>query len=572
MTSAHPRSGAGQRTARAPAGQAAYPPPGGQPRRAPPAWQALAQHASELRAVTLGELFDRDPDRGRDLTVETCGLYADFAKHHLTRDTVRLLAELACECGLAEATAAMFAGEPINTSERRPALHVALRAPRGATILLDGHTVVPDVHSMLDRMAGFANRVRDGRWTGHTGKPIRTVVNIGIGGSDLGPRMAYHALRRYADPRLQARLLSNVDGAAFVDATRDLDPAETLFVVVSKSWHTSETLANATTARAWVLDAFAGDTAAVARHFAAVSANADGVAGFGIDPANMFGFWDWVGGRYSLDSAVGLSLMIMIGAEHFTGMLGGFRAMDEHFLTAPPGRNLPALMGLISVWYNNFLGAQTEAVMPYSHALAHLPGYLQQLEMESNGKRVTLTGRRVDHQTGQIIWGQPGTNGQHAFYQLLHQGTKLVPADLIGVTAPLSDLPGHHDLLVANLFAQAEALAFGRTAEQLRAAGVPDWQVPYRICPGNQPTTMLLLDTLSPRSLGSLLAAYEHKVFTEGVIWGIDSFDQWGVELGKILAGAILDDLTADQPPAGRHDSSTSSLIRRYRRLRHRRP
>ncbi len=558
-------------TITASAGQAAYPPPGGQPRRALPAWQALARHANQLHAVTLRELFDRDPGRGADLTAETCGLYADFSKNRLSRDTLRLLAQLARECGLAEATAAMFAGEPVNTSERRPALHVALRAPRGARILLDGRNVVPGVHAMLDRMAGFADQVRDGRWTGHTGKPIRTVVNIGIGGSDLGPRMACHALRHYADPRLQARFLSNVDGAAFADATRDLDPAETLFVVVSKSWHTSETLTNARTARAWVLDAFGGDTAAVARHFAAVSANADAVAGFGIDPASMFGFWDWVGGRYSLGSAAGLSLMIMIGPERFTDMLNGFHAMDEHFRSAPADRNLPALMGLISVWYNNFLGAQTEAVLPYSHALAHLPAYLQQLEMESNGKRVALTGRPVDHQTGQVIWGQPGTNAQHAFCQLLHQGTKLIPADLIGVAAPLSDLTDRQDLLVANLFAQAEALAFGRTADQLRTAGVPGWQIPYRVCPGNRPTTTLLLDALSPRSLGSLLAAYEHKVFTEGVIWGIDSFDQWGVELGKILARTILDDLTGDHPPAGRHDSSTSALIRRYRRLRHRR-
>lgn len=552
------------------AGQEEYPPPGGQPRRALPAWQTLARHASQLRAMTLRELFDRDPDRGRDLTVETCGLYADFAKHHLTRDTVRLLAQLARECGLAEATAAMFAGELVNTSELRPALHVALRAPYGATMLLDGRNVVPGVHAMLGRMAEFARQIRDGRWTGHTGKPIRTVVNIGIGGSDLGPRMACHALRRYSDPGLQARFLSNVDGAAFVDVTSGLDPAETLFVVVSKSWHTTETLANATAARGWVLNAFAGDPAAVGRHFAAVSANTEGAADFGIDPANIFGVWDWVGGRYSLDSAAGLSLMIMIGAEHFTEMLSGFHAMDEHFRTSPPHRNLPVLMGLISVWYNNFLGAQTEAVLPYGHALAHLPAYLQQLEMESNGKRVTLTGHPVGHQTGQVIWGQPGTNAQHSFFQLLHQGTKLIPADLIGVAAPLSDLTGHHDMLVANLFAQAEGLAFGRTAEQLRAVGVPDWQIPYRVCPGNRPTTTLLLDALSPRGLGSLLAAYEHKVFTEGVIWAIDSFDQWGVELGKILARAILDDITSSHPPAGQHDSSTSSLIRRYRRLRHR--
>jgi glucose-6-phosphate isomerase len=518
--------------------------------------------------MTLRTLFDQDPDRAHDLAFETCGMYVDLSKHRITRTTLQLLLDLAQQCGVTQRRDAMFAGEKINVSERRAVLHVTLRAPRDAVITVDGHNVMPEVHQVLDRMAAFTRRVRLGEWTGHTGRRIRTVINIGIGGSDLGPRMTYQALLPYADPQLQARFVSNVDGAEFIEATRDLDPAETLFIISSKSWHTAETLTNARTARQWILDAFDGDTAAVAKHFVAVSTNAEGVAEFGIDPQNMFGFWDWVGGRYSMDSAVGLSLMLTIGPDQFAQMLAGFHDLDEHFRTTPPQRNIPLLMGLIEVWYNNFLGAQTQAVLPYSHYLAHLPAYLQQLEMESNGKHVTLAGHHVDYQTGQIIWGQPGTNGQHAFYQLLHQGTKLVPADLIGVLQPLSTLTHQHDMLLANIFAQAEALAFGRTEHQLRQAGSPEEQIPHRVCEGNRPTTTLLLDQLSPRRLGSLIALYEHKVFTEGVIWDIDSFDQWGVELGKILATTIIDELTADNPPTLAHDSSTNALIRRYRAAR----
>ena len=539
-------------------------------RRELPAWQALQRHADEMHGVTLRALFDQDSDRAQDLAFETSGMYVDFSKHRITCTTVRLLLELARQCEVAERRDAMFAGEKINVSEHRAVLHVALRAPRDAVITVDGHNVVPQVHQVLDRMAEFTRRVRSGDWTGHTGRRIRTVINIGIGGSDLGPRMAYQALLPYTDPQLQARFVSNVDGAEFVDATRDLDPAETLFIVASKSWHTLETLTNARTARAWILDAFDGDTTAVAQHFVAVSTNTEAVAEFGIDPQNMFGFWDWVGGRYSMDSAVGLSLMLAVGSDQFAQMLAGFHELDEHFRTTPPERNIPLLMGLIEVWYNNFVGAQTQAVLPYSHYLAHLPAYLQQLEMESNGKHVTLAGQHVDYQTGQIVWGQPGTNGQHAFYQLLHQGTKLVPADLIGVVQPLSPLTEQHDLLLANVFAQAEALAFGRSEQELRQAGSPEEQIPYRVCEGNRPTTTLLLDQLSPRRLGSLIALYEHKVFTQGVIWDIDSFDQWGVELGKILATTIINELTADHPPNLAHDSSTNELIRRYRAGRER--
>ena len=534
-------------------------------RRELPAWQALQRHADELHGVTLRALFDQDPERARDLGFETCGMYVDFSKHLVTPTTMGLLLDLAQQCAVTQRRDAMFAGEKINISERRAVLHVALRAPRDAMIAVDGHNVVAEVHQVLDRMAEFTRRVRSGEWTGHTGRRIRTVINIGIGGSDLGPRMAYQALLPYADPQLSARFVSNVDGADFVTATADLDPAETLFIVSSKSWHTLETLTNARAARAWILDAFGGDTAAVAKHFVAVSTNAQGVAEFGIDPQNMFGFWDWVGGRYSMDSAVGLSLMLAIGPDQFTELLAGFHDLDEHFRTTPSERNIPVLMGLLEVWYNNFLGAQTQAVLPYSHYLEHLPAYLQQLEMESNGKHVTLVGQHVDYQTGQIIWGQPGTNGQHAFYQLLHQGTKLVPADLIGVVQPLSKLTDQHDLLLANVLAQAEALAFGRSEDQLRQAGVPEEEIPHRVCEGNRPTTTVLLDQLSPRRLGSLIALYEHKVFTEGVIWDIDSFDQWGVELGKILATTIIEELTADEPPSLAHDSSTNELIRRYR-------
>jgi glucose-6-phosphate isomerase len=537
-------------------------------RRELPAWQALEQHADKVVGLTLAQLFDDDPDRARDLSFELAGMDVDLSKHRITRDTVALLLELAQQCGVAERRDAMFAGEKINVSEGRAVLHTALRAPRDAVVEVDGQDVVPGVHEVLDRMSEFARRVRSGAWTGHTGERIRTVVNIGIGGSDLGPRMAYQALLPYAGPDLGARFVANVDGAEFATATADLDPARTLFVVCSKSWHTLETLTNAHTARRWILDAFDGDESAVAKHFVAVSTNAEGVAEFGIDPANMFGFWDWVGGRYSMDSAVGLSLMVAVGPEHFGEMLAGFHEMDEHFRTTPPERNVPLLMGLLAVWYDNFLGAQTQAVLPYSHYLAHLPAYLQQLEMESNGKHVTLDGAPVDHQTGQIIWGQPGTNGQHAFYQLLHQGTKLVPADLIGVLEPLSALTEQHDLLLANVFAQAEALAFGRSESELRAAGSPEEEIPHRVCEGNRPSTTILLDELSPRRLGSLIALYEHKVFTEGAVWGIDSFDQWGVELGKILATTIIGELTAEEPPTLAHDSSTNALIRRYRRAR----
>ncbi|PRZ41784.1 glucose-6-phosphate isomerase [Antricoccus suffuscus] len=533
-----------------------------------PAWRELEQHARDMKDVTLRELFDEDPFRVRDFSFDELGLYADFAKNRVTRDTMRMLLDLAEQAGLSERIEAMFAGDKINVSEDRAVLHVALRADRNATIDVDGHNVVPDVHEVLDRMAAFADKVRSGEWTGHTGKRIRNVINIGIGGSDLGPRMAYQALLPFSDRDLRVEFVSNIDGAEFVEATRGLDPAETIFIVCSKSWHTLETLTNAGAARDWVLAAFNGDTAAVARHFVAVSTNADGVREFGIDTDNMFGFWDWVGGRYSFDSAVGLSLMVAVGPDNFTEMLAGFRAVDEHVRKTKLDRNIPVLMGLLSVWYNNFLGAQTQAVLPYSHYLAHLPAYFQQLEMESNGKHVTLAGDQVDYQTGQIIWGQPGTNGQHAFYQLIHQGTKLIPCDFIGVAKPLSDLEHQHDLLIANVFAQTEALAFGRSEKELRDAGSPEAQIPHRVCKGNQPTTTLMLDQLSPRSLGTLIALYEHKVLTEGVIWGIDSFDQWGVELGKILAGTIADEVTADGAPSLKHDESTSELIRRYRKSR----
>ena len=533
-----------------------------------PAWRELEQHARDMKDVTLRELFDDDPFRVRDFSFDQLGLYVDFAKNRITRDTMRMLLDLAEQTGLSERIEAMFAGDKINVSEDRAVLHVALRADRETTIDVDGHNVVPDVHEVLDRMAAFADKVRSGEWTGHTGKRIRNVINIGIGGSDLGPRMAYQALLPFGDRDLRVEFVSNIDGAEFVEATRGLDPAETLFIVCSKSWHTLETLTNANAARDWALAAFDGEPDAVARHFVAVSTNADGVREFGIDTDNMFGFWDWVGGRYSFDSAVGLSLMVAVGPGNFTELLEGFRAVDEHVRKTHLDRNIPVLMGLLSVWYNNFLGAQTQAVLPYSHYLAHLPAYFQQLEMESNGKHVTLAGDQVDHQTGQIIWGQPGTNGQHAFYQLIHQGTKLIPCDFIGVAAPLSQLEYQHDLLIANVFAQTEALAFGRSEQELRDAGSPEEQIPHRVCKGNQPTTTLMLDELSPRSLGTLIALYEHKVLTEGVIWGIDSFDQWGVELGKLLAGTIADEVTADDAPKLTHDESTSELIRRYRKSR----
>ncbi len=534
-------------------------------RRDLPAWQKLEQHASQMRETTLAELFNTDPGRASTFAIEDLGMYADFSKNRINTETLALLVKLAEQCGLEEKITAMFNGQKINVSEDRAVLHTALRAPREVTIEVDGQNVVPEVHEVLEKMAHFATAVRSGQWRGHTGDPIRNIINIGIGGSDLGPRMAYHALRQFSDRKLRLEFISNIDGAEFAEATHGLDPAETLFIVSSKSWRTLEALTNATTAREWTLAAFDGDTTAIASHFVAVSTNTDGVTEFGIDPTNMFGFWDWIGGRYSLDSAVGLSLMVAIGPENFTQMLSGFHDADEHFRTTPLERNIPALMGLISVWYNNFMGAQTQAILPYSHYLTHLPAYLQQLEMESNGKHVTVSGAPVDYQTGQIIWGQPGTNGQHAFYQLLHQGTKLIPCDFIAVIEPLSELQHQHDLLTANIFAQTEGLAFGRSTQELRDTGSPEEQIPHRLCKGNQPTTTLLLDRLDPRSLGALIAVYEHKVFTQGVIWDVDSFDQWGVELGKLLADTIIDELTADEAQPMDHDCSTTELIRRYR-------
>lgn len=532
------------------------------------AFKELERHFAEVGSLELRDLFTEDPSRGRRLVVDACGIYLDYSKNRLVAKTVQLLVRLAEESGLVDRIEAMFSGEKINVSEDRAVLHVALRAPRQESIVVDGENVVPAVHQVLDRLEEFSKRVRDGSWRGHTGKPVRNVVNIGIGGSDLGPMMAYEALRHYARPDLTFRFVSNIDGTEFVEATRDLDPAETLFIVCSKSWHTLETLTNATTARDWCLKGLGGDKAAVARHFVAVSTNAEGVSEFGIDTANMFPFWDWVGGRYSYDSAIGLSLMIAIGPERFREMLAGFRAMDEHFRTAPLAQNLPVLLGLLAVWYDNFFEAETAAVLPYDRYLWRFSAYLQQLEMESNGKHVDLMGRRVDYQTAPIIWGQPGTNGQHAFYQLIHQGTKLIPCDFIGFCEPLNPVGRHHDLLMANMLAQSEALAFGRSAEELRADGVPAWQVPFRVCEGNRPTTTILIDRLTPESLGKLVALYEHKAFTEGTIWAIDSFDQWGVELGKILADKIIPELESAPEPALDHDSSTNALISRYRQRR----
>jgi glucose-6-phosphate isomerase len=531
------------------------------------AWAALAAHHGKLRDAHLRALFVEDPGRGERLALEAASLYLDYSKNRVTDETLRLLLALAEAVGLRGWIDAMFAGEKINVTEQRAVLHVALRAPRGRRILVDGRDVVPGVHAVLDRMADFAARVRSGAWTGFTGRPIRAVVNIGIGGSDLGPAMAYEALRPWSDRRLTLRFVSNVDGADFVEGTRDLDPAETLFVVSSKTFTTQETLANAHAARDWTLRAL-GDPRAVARHFVAVSTNAPEVARFGIDPANMFEFWDWVGGRYSYDSAIGLSLMIAIGAEHFRAMLAGFHEMDEHFRTAPFERNMPVLLGLLGIWYVNFFGAESHAVLPYSHHLARLPFYLQQLDMESNGKSVDRDGRRVDYQTGPVIWGTPGTNGQHAYYQLLHQGTRLIPCDFIGFGRSLTPLGRHHDLLIANLIAQSEALAFGKTAAEVAAEGVPAALVPHRAFEGNRPSNTILAAELTPAALGRLVALYEHKVFVQGAIWRVNSFDQWGVELGKALAGRIAPELESRPEPALDHDSSTSALIRRYRRLR----
>jgi glucose-6-phosphate isomerase len=533
------------------------------------AWTALRAHHEKIREIHLRSLFADDPSRGERLALEAAGLYLDYSKNRMTDETVRLLLDLAQTAGVRSRIDAMFAGEKINVTEGRAVLHVALRAPRGRRIVVDGEDVVPGVHAVLDRMADFSSRVRNGAWTGFTGKPMRNVVNIGIGGSDLGPATAYEALRDYSDRRLTLRFVSNVDGADFIEATRDLDPAETLFIVSSKTFTTLETLTNAHAARDWALRAL-GDERAVARHFVAVSTNAAEVEKFGIDTANMFEFWDWVGGRYSVDSAIGLSLMIAIGAEHFRAMLAGMHEMDEHFRTAPFERNLPVLLGLIGIWYVNLFGAESHAVLPYSQYLARLPFYLQQLDMESNGKSVDLDGRRVTVQTGPVIWGTAGTNGQHAYYQLLHQGTRLIPADFIGIARPLAPLGHHHDLLVANLIAQTEALAFGKTAAEVAAEGVPAFQVPHRTFEGNRPSNTILAAELTPATLGRLIALYEHKVFVQGSIWRVNSFDQWGVELGKALAGRVAPELERPDAPRLGHDSSTNTLIRRYRRLRDR--
>jgi glucose-6-phosphate isomerase len=501
------------------------------------------------------------------MTAETDGLYLDYSKNRINGETLRLLIQLANERGVAARRDAMFRGEKINITEKRAVLHVALRAPRGTQIKVDGVDVVPEVHTVLDKMAAFSKRVRSGEWKGHTGKAIKNVINVGIGGSYLGPEMAYDALRTFTDRSVKFRFVANVDGAAFAEATHDLDPAETLFILSSKTFTTLETMTNAATARRWIVDALKSD-AAVAKHFVAVSTNAEGVAKFGIDAENMFGFWDWVGGRYSMDSAIGLSTMIAIGPEGFEELLAGFHAMDEHFRTAPFDKNLPVLLGLLTVWYNNFFAAQTLGIMPYSDNLKRFPAYLQQLQMESNGKHVDLDGQPVNYQTGPIIWGEPGTDGQHSFYQLIHQGTKLIPCDLIGFCQPLSQYTDHHDLLMANIFAQAEALAFGKTAAEVKSEGVADFQIPFRVFEGNRPTNLILAEKLTPRTLGSLVALYEHSVFTQGAIWNIDSFDQWGVELGKALAQRIVPELQSSAEPKLKHDSSTNSLIQRYRRLR----
>ena len=532
-----------------------------------PAWKALEAHCQEMRHLHLRQLFADDPRRGERYVAEAAGICLDYSKNRINDETLRLLLQLAKECDLCARIDAMFSGEKINVTEKRAVLHVALRAAKQDRFLADGVDVVPEVHAVLDRMAAFALQVRSGEWRGHTGKRIRHVISIGIGGSDLGPVMAYEALRHYSQRNMSFRFVSNVDGTDFVEATHDLEPAETLFIICSKTFTTLETLTNARTARAWSLRQL-GDEQAVRKHFVAVSTNAEEVSKFGIDTANMFGFWDWVGGRYSMDSAIGLSTMIAIGPENFRAMLAGFRAMDEHFRSAPFESNLPVLMGLLTVWYNNFFDAQTVAVLPYAQYLKRFPAYLQQLTMESNGKHVTLGGKRVEYQTGPIYWGEPGTNGQHSFFQLIHQGSRLVPCDFIGFCQALNPLERHHDLLMANLFAQTEALAFGKTPEEVKAEGTPDWLVPHRVFEGNRPTNTLLAERLTPATLGSLVALYEHSVFTQGALWHIDSFDQWGVELGKALAERTIPELESPQEPQLRHDSSTNALIRRYRRLK----
>jgi glucose-6-phosphate isomerase len=538
------------------------------PLTARPAWKNLQNHFQKVRELHLRQLFASDPERGKRMTLEAEGIFLDYSKNRVNDETIKLLLQLAEESGLRQRIDAMFRGDKINITENRAVLHVALRAPRGASITVDGHNVVPDVHAVLDRMADFSNRVRTGAWKGHTGKPIRNFVNIGIGGSDLGPVMAYEALKHYSDRALTFRFVSNVDGTDFAEAVRDLDPSETLFIISSKTFTTLETMTNAHSARTWSLKGLGGDEKAVAKHFVAVSTNAAEVAKFGIDTANMFGFWDWVGGRYSMDSAIGLSTMLAIGPDNFRAMLRGFHQIDEHFRTAPFERNLPVLMGLLGVWYNDFFGAETVAVLPYEQYLKRFPAYLQQLTMESNGKHVTLDGTQVDYATGPIYWGEPGTNGQHSFYQLIHQGTRLIPCDFIAFAKALNPLGRHHDMLLANVFAQTEALAFGKTAEQVKAEGTPDWLVPHRVFEGNRPSNTILADQLTPEALGKLIALYEHIVFTQGTIWNINSFDQWGVELGKALAQRIIPELESQTEPALRHDSSTNNLIARYRKVK----
>jgi len=532
-----------------------------------PAWEALQEHHGKIGGLHLRELFAADPARGEKFTAEASGLFLDYSKNRVTAETMELLFALAGQAGLRGRIDAMFRGDKINTTENRAVLHVALRAPRGQRILVDGEDVVPGVHEVLDKMSAFADRVRSGQWLGHTGKKIRQVINIGIGGSDLGPVMAYEALKFYSDRSIGCQFVSNVDSDDFAEAVQGLDPAETLFVVSSKTFTTLETMTNAQTARDWILAGLGGDEAAIAKHFVAVSTNAEKVAAFGIDTANMFGFWDWVGGRYSMDSAIGLSTMLAVGPENFRALLAGFHEMDEHFRTAPFEQNLPVIMGLLALWYADFFGAQTAAVLPYEQYLKRFPAYLQQLTMESNGKSVTLDGRHVDYDTGPIYWGEPGTNGQHSFYQLIHQGTHLIPCDFIGFAQTLNPLGRHHDILMANMFAQAEALAFGKTAEQVRAEGTAEALVPHRVFEGNRPSNTILAEVIDPRTLGRLVALYEHSVFTQGVIWQINSFDQWGVELGKVLAQRIIPELENRAPPDLAHDSSTNALIGRYRRM-----
>ncbi len=533
-----------------------------------PAWKALGAHYEQIKPIHLKELFAKDPERATKYSVEAEGIFLDYSKNRITDETLKLLVQLAEESGLAARRDAMFAGEKINITEKRAVLHVALRAPKGEKIFVDGEDVVPGVHEVLDKMTAFAERVRSGEWKGHTGKPIKNIINIGIGGSDLGPVMAYEALKHYSDRTRTFRFVSNVDGADFREAVADLHPDETLFIISSKTFTTLETMTNAHSARDWSLAGLGGDQSAVAKHFVAVSTNAAKVTEFGIDTANMFGFWDWVGGRYSMDSAIGLSTMLAVGPENFRAMLAGFHAIDEHFRTAPLEKNLPVLLGLLSVWYNDFFGAQTVAILPYENYLKRFPAYLQQLTMESNGKHVTLDGSHVNYDTGPIYWGEPGTNGQHSFYQLIHQGTRLIPADFIGFFKAIEPLGRHHDMLLANVFAQAEALAFGKTPEQVKAEGTPDWLVPHRVFEGNRPSNTILVEKLTPEVLGKLVALYEHSVFTQGAIWQIDSFDQWGVELGKVLATKILGEIESATEPKLEHDSSTTALIELYRKLK----